>query len=170
MTPTPDEWGQAFAKQAMADFTAWDELQGNTAVASCQKLHFLQMACEKLCKAHLCKHSGADPLTLQSSHTYIAKNLDIIIRQQLSLTPKPPSNGKFLLSYCKHLAREIELLHPSVDDGGRQPANCEYPWEQGGKLYVPAECSFPALNLIEQPGGVSLLKLIQSAIRRLAGK
>jgi hypothetical protein len=50
---TPDNWGKAFAKQALADFEAWNELQGNTAIPSCQKLHFLQMACENLCKAHL---------------------------------------------------------------------------------------------------------------------
>jgi len=59
--PTPDEWGKAFAKQALADFDAWNELQDNPAVPSSQKLLFLQMACEKLCKAHLCKQPGADP-------------------------------------------------------------------------------------------------------------
>lgn len=170
MSPTPDDWGEAYAKQALADFDAWNEMQGNPALPSCQKLHFLQMACEKLCKAHLCKQPGADPTDYQSSHAYTAKNLGIIILQQLSLTPRPPKNGKFLLAYCKGLAREIELLHPAVEAGGNRPDNCEYPWEQGGRLYVPAEWSFPALNLVEREGGVSLLKLVHTAIRRLATK
>ena len=100
MSPTPDNWGEAYAKQALADFNAWNELQGNSAIPSCQKLHFLQMACEKLCKAHLCKQPGANPKDFQTSHAYTAKNLGIILRQQLSLVPKPPKNGEFLLAQC----------------------------------------------------------------------
>jgi hypothetical protein len=61
VSPTSDDWGAAYAKQALADFDGWNELQANPAIASCQKLHFLQMACEQLCKAHLCKQPGADP-------------------------------------------------------------------------------------------------------------
>lgn len=170
MNLTPDHWAEAYAKQALADFETWNTLQGNAVVPSCQKLHFLQMACEKLCKAHLCKQPCAAPQDYQSSHAYTAKNLGIIILQQLALTPNPPHNGRFLLAHCKGLAREIELLHPSVDDGGRRPDNCEYPWEQGGRLYVPAEWSFPALNLVVIQGGPSLLKLIYHAIQRLAGR
>lgn len=58
-----------------------------------QKLHFLQMACEKVCKAHLCLQPGADPKDYQSSHAYTAKNLGIIVKQQLALTPSPPKNA-----------------------------------------------------------------------------
>jgi hypothetical protein len=54
VSPTPDNWGEAYATQALADFEAWNEFRKNAGIAPCQKLHFLQMACEKLCKAHLC--------------------------------------------------------------------------------------------------------------------
>jgi hypothetical protein len=168
VTSTPDNWGKAFAKQAVADFEAWNELQGKPSIPSCQKLHFLQMSCEKLCKTHLCKQPKADPKAFQASHAYIAKNLDIIIRQELTLTPNPPRNYRYLIACCKPIAREIELLHPQVEDGGRRPDNCEYPWEQGGRLYVPAEYTFASLNLLETPGGRCLLKLIGNAIRRQA--
>lgn len=164
----PDEWSRAYAKQAKADFETWDALQGNMAVPACHKLHFLQMACEKLCKAYLCKQPGADPKDYQSSHAYTAKNLGIIIRQQIALTLNPPKNERYLLVHCKLLAREIELLSPSVQDDGQRPDNCEYPWEQGGKLYIPADWSFPALNLLMAPAGPSLLKLLYGAIQRLA--
>lgn len=167
MNPTPQNWGVAYAKQALEDFQSWNELQGNPKIAPSQKLHFLQMACEKLCKAHLCKRKGADPGKLQSSHSYIAKNLDIIVREQLSLLTTSAKQARFLITHCRHMAREIELLHPSVDDGGQRPDNCEYPWEQGGQLYVPAVWSFPALNLLDQPAGRSLLKLILTSIGRL---
>lgn len=167
MNANPGNWGRAFAKQAQADFEAWSTLQGNKAIPVCHKLHFLQMACEKLCKAHLCKQPGADPKVHQSCHAYTAKNLGIIIRQQLSLTPRPPKNHEYLQDRCNLIAREIELLHPSVDNGGKRPDNCEYPWEQGGNLYVPATWTFPALNLLEAQGGRALLKLIYNAILRL---
>src|SRR5207302_420601 len=123
-------------------------LQGVKGVPASEKLHFLQMSCEKLCKAHLCKQPGADPADYRSSHAYTAKNLAIIVRQQISLTRNPPKNGAYLVEHCKRLAREIELLHPSVDDGGKRPDNCEYPWQQGDQVYVPAEWKFPALNLL----------------------
>jgi hypothetical protein len=72
---TPDNWGKAYAKQALADFEAWNELQGIPGTPSCQKLHFLQMSCEKLCKAHLCKQPGADPKDYQSSHGYTLRKI-----------------------------------------------------------------------------------------------
>lgn len=80
--------------------------------------------------------------------------------------PKPPRNGAYLLAHCKYLARQIELLHPAVD-AAKRPDNCEYPWEQGGQLYVPAEWSFPAVNLVNEPHGRTLLKIIKVAIQRL---
>jgi len=71
---TADEWANGYARQAWADFETWERLRDIDAVPECHKLLFLQMACEKLTKAHLCK-AGSDPTKLQSSHAYIAKNL-----------------------------------------------------------------------------------------------
>jgi hypothetical protein len=63
---TADEWAKGYARQASADFTTWSWLQGRDAIPACHKLLFLQMACEKLTKAHLCK-LGSDPKQLQTS-------------------------------------------------------------------------------------------------------
>ena len=132
-------------------------------------MHFLQMAFEKLAKAYLCK-AGSDPLKLQSSHGYTAKLLPTIVREQMSLLGKgAPKNKRFLLRRCKALAREIELLAPSVDDDGKRPDNCEYPWEAGNRLYVPAEWSFDHLQLLMEPAGITILKLLHHAIQRLIG-
>ena len=49
---SPAQWAEGYARQADADFTTWTLLQGNTSVPECHRLLFLQMACEKLCKAH----------------------------------------------------------------------------------------------------------------------
>ena len=45
-------------------------------IPQCHKLLLLQMACEKLAKAHLIK-GGRDPNTLQSSHATVAGTLPV---------------------------------------------------------------------------------------------
>jgi len=64
-----EEWRIAYAKQALADLLARERLLQHADVPDCQQLHFLQMACEKLCKAYLCGQ-GVDPETLRGSHAY----------------------------------------------------------------------------------------------------
>jgi len=65
--------GQAFSRQARADFEAFEAIT-TVPVAMCHRLLFLQMACEKLVKAHLLA-AGAHPYSLQSSHAYVAQTL-----------------------------------------------------------------------------------------------
>ena len=72
---TPDEWGRAYARQAQADVDTWDHLVGSS-LPECQKLHFMQMACEKLAKAHLYK-AGARPEGLQGSHGFRGENVRV---------------------------------------------------------------------------------------------
>src|SRR5271157_4632424 len=50
-------WSRAYARQAQADLEAREALLGAPAPA-CQHLHFLQMACEKIAKAHRCLGGG----------------------------------------------------------------------------------------------------------------
>jgi len=124
------------------------------------------MACEKLVKARLCG-GGTDSSRLQASHAYISKSLPIVLRQQAVFVNFRGGKAEAVLSHADYLAQVIELLAPAVKRGGQRPDNCEYPWEQGGNLYVPATWTFPALNLLEAQGGRALLKLIYNAILRL---
>lgn len=166
---SPNDWQQAFARQARADFDMWDELQDCRDVLECHKLHFLQMACEKLAKAHLCG-TGTDPYAIQQSHAYVAKSLPKITQHHYARRGKRVKKYGFLLKEIRRLAREIELLCPAVDDGGRRRDNYEYPWElQDGTLRVPAEHTFYGLNLVTQPVGRKLLKIVSEAISQLAG-
>src|SRR5690348_2386737 len=89
--PTNQEWSQAFARQARADFDTWYALQNYLSIPDdvrspprCQKLHFLQMACEKLAKAHLLR-AGSALSDLETSHAYIAKHLPLIVWNQMLL-------------------------------------------------------------------------------------
>lgn len=166
--PSPKEWAVAYANQAHADFQAWNflNLKGNE-LPSRQKLHFLQMACEKLGKAFV-YWSGETPASIQASHVYIAKQVPRIFRELLLKFGENPKERQFFLKHVRHIAREIELLSPAVDDGGRRPDNCEYPWvDELKRIHVPAQTSFGVLRLIDQPTGRKFLKLIVEGIRTI---
>lgn len=83
-------------------------------------------------------------------------------------TEAAQKEGHRLLGGVRKLARQIEVLAPAVDDGGRVPANCEYPWEDSrGTVYVPAEYKF-SIDLLYAPAGLLLIKSLHAAIRQLA--
>ena len=163
-----DEWRVAFAKQALADLRAREKLLEHPGLPDCQQLHFLQMACEKLCKAHLCGQ-GVDPEALRSSHAYISGILPIIARQQFAQEArKVHADRTWVIQALRALARKIELLAPAVNDGGRQPANCEYPWAgPDGVVRVPADHNFE-LDLLHEKAGRHLLKVVYTGAEELA--
>ncbi len=74
-----EAWRKAYVRQAKADWQAYDVLRRSFGLPRCQPFHFLQMSCEKLCKAFLCGR-GVDVRLLQTSHGYIAKNLPLIFQ------------------------------------------------------------------------------------------
>lgn len=164
---TSAEWAVGDARQALADLNGWEALAA-TELPARQSLHFLQMACEKLAKARLCT-TGADPKTLQSSHAYIAKQLPTIVLDELVFEKAKPKVRRDIVKHARRLAREIELLAPAVDAGGKRRDNCEYPWDDAtGRLWVPADYDFTASQLLAERYGVAVVKLIRRAIERLA--
>src|SRR5580704_4214390 len=130
---------EAFAAQAASDLEAYD-LFSRSALPSNHRLHYLQMWLEKLCKAYIwLPHAGADDL--RSRHNVVEKMLPRMIAEcwrHLGFTQRPD------LASIRQLCREIDLLHPQVDDEGRRPDNVEYPWTgPSGDTLVPAQWDFP---------------------------
>lgn len=163
---TSQDWARAYARQANADFNTWGLLQNDERVPECHKLLFLQMACEKLTKAHLCR-AGSDPEHLQTSHAYTGKTLPIIIRQQIAFARMGPRAADRLRRYAKLLAPEIEMLAPSVKRRGQRPDNCEYPWEDElGQLHLPLDWTFTPSQLLTAPAGRTFLKVLRESIYR----
>ena len=158
------DWRIAYAKQAKVDLQTRDELLRHPGIPNCQQLHFLQMACEKICKAYLCGQ-GTDPETLQSSHAYVAGPLPVIARQQFALqSGHVQKDRSWMIAAIRKLARKIELLAPAVKAGGAVPANCEYPWVgPDGSVKVPAEYNFQ-FDLLYEEAGRHLLKALFSAV------
>jgi hypothetical protein len=164
--PTNAEWATAYARQADADFKTFETIQ-SLLIPECHKLQFLQMACEKLVKAHLCG-GGTDSSSLQASHAYISKSLPVVLRQQAVYERFRGGKAEAVLRHANYLAQEIELLAPAVRRGGQRPDNCEYPWEDSrGKLHLPLDWSFNPSGLTVMPSGRTILKLIRGAIDRL---
>jgi hypothetical protein len=164
---TGAEWALGYARQDSADLQVFYHLEESPGPAyESHKLLFLQMACEKLVKAHLCAE-GTDPVALQSSHAYVAKTLPIILRQQITFSAMSEKSARWILQHAKHLAQEIEVLAPAVKRGGKRPDNCEYPWtDADGALHLPLDWTFLPSQLVVIPAGRIFLKLVRGAIDR----
>ena len=160
-------WSQAYASQSYADWETYHALclaQGR--VAECERLHHLQMACEKLCKAHMMK-DGRQNFNWRS-HKCIAKTLPIIVRDIASRTTDRGTKSNVvshLLQIARALSPHIESLAPTSD---AQTPNAEYPWQdQSGAVVVPAEYDFSEFAALRTPRGAQLIKLLQHAAQTL---
>ncbi len=170
MPLTDQDWIRAFARQALSDLRVRDLLQ-QANVEKCHRLHFLQMAAEKICKSHLIRENGRG--NVQNVHTYTAKILPIIARQFYSRPGRKAAIPHWELSAIRHLAYEIEKLAPACDAGDLRPDNSEYPWEDSrGQVCVPCEYNFPSVD--DGIGGksakamVDLIRLMREAAEHYA--
>ena len=166
MIPADDKvWARAFALQALSDLRARDVLE-REGIDKCHKLHFLQMAAEKTCKAYLIGTSGYG--AVKFSHAYVAKYIPIIARQWYGVAAdRVPSRRQ--LSRIKQLAHEIELLSPACDENGQRRDNSEYPWmDDKGRVQTP--CSFGFPNIDDSARSiVPLVRLIRLAAQKYSG-
>lgn len=127
------------------------------------------MACEKLCKAHLCGQ-GEDPAFLRASHAHVSRTLPIIFRQHIAREAGKDVPRAWVVQAVRVLARKIELLAPAVNDGGRHPANCEYPWAgPDGSVRAPCDHNFE-LDLLYARAGRKLMKVLYAAVEELAAE
>ncbi len=70
------------------------------------------------------------------------------------------------ISAISELCREVDLLHPQIDDNGRRPDNVEYPWlDHEGSVRAPARERFALASRIQTPAGRLLLKAAQRLTR-----
>ncbi len=159
-------WQEAFARQAKSDLAARDALLEKRDLPACHQLHYLQMACEKLAKAHLIA-TGSNPLEIQQSHCYVAKQIPIIAKNVVAREAGRLRSDTWIVRAIHGLAQQIEMLSPSCDDGGRTPSNCEYPWVMAdGRVVAPAQFNF-ALDSLHGKAGVKLVKIVGEAIDEL---
>ncbi len=136
MTASDMAWSRAFAQQALSDLDAHDLL--GVSGDKCHRLHFLQMAAEKLCKAFLISGDGYDKLPFK--HCIISKYLPVIIRGSLANEFRTRASLKAHLIFIKHIS-------PSCHANKSRPENSEYPWiESQDRVAVPCDYSFPNID------------------------
>lgn len=153
------QWRKAFALQALSDLDAREYLVSSD--HPCHQLHFLQMATEKVCKAHLIEAEGYK--NFKRRHDVIAKTLPVLARQIFS------SEDQYKLKQGQRLgiqkmAQEIQLLSPMCHESNTRPDNSEYPWLDGnGQVRTPCLHSFSSIF----DDGRTMIQVIQ-VIRRAA--
>jgi len=149
-----EEWARSYARQALSDLNAREALV-NAGAEKCHRLHFLQMAAEKTCKAYLATTNGHDHV--RKSHAYIARILPIIARQFYGVISRVRI-PHWEISEIRRLAREIEMLAPACDGGEDRRDNTEYPWEGArGEIRTPCEYNFPNVD----DGSRQIVRLIR---------
>jgi len=140
MSATDDDWIRAYALQALSDLEV-RELLANNGFSRCHRLHYLQMASEKVCKAYLIRENGRE--NVKNSHAYVQYTLPKLAQYFYGLesTSAAPI---WLMAGIKRFARQIELLAPACVDGGARPDNSEYPWiDSQGDVQIPCQYPFP---------------------------
>lgn len=151
---------KGYAKQALSDLEARNAL-AKAKAHKCHRLHFLQMAAEKICKAHMIREDRRDREI--KSHACVQKNLPQIARNLYADINASNKTIRRKIAVVKHFANEIELLAPACDLVGHRKDNSEYPWDDGsGRICVPCEYSFPNIDdePEKSPAFALLLKLL----------
>jgi hypothetical protein len=157
---TNQNWAKAYAKQALSDLRAREALV-RASVEKCHRLHFLQMAAEKACKAYLTIANGHT--NVRKRHAYVAKHLPTIAREFYARVNNNNQIAQWEIKAIRRLAREIEVLAPACDGGDLREDNSEYPWEDGkGEVVIPCEYSFPNIDDGDRTI-IRLIKLIRTA-------
>ena len=154
-------WSQAFVRQAASGLDAYYLLTKNPLPVSHQ-LHYLQMWLEKLCKAYLWRPE-ADYDELRKKHRVVAHVLPRLIAEhwrRIGFDRQPE------MKLIRELCREIDLLHPQIDDDGKRPENVEYPWPgTSGDIEVPASWTFQLAKRLHSRSGKLLLRAAGSLTR-----
>lgn len=160
MPATDEDWARAYAKQALSDLDMRERL-ALTNAPKCHRLHFLQMAAEKACKAHLTAKNGHE--NVRKTHAYVERNLPIMARVFFRGNSGSSAIRVREMAEIRRLAHEIQVLAPACDDAGTRMDNSEYPWEDGhGDVRVPCEYNFPAID-DESRTILRMIRLIRTA-------
>ena len=156
------DWQIAFLKRARSDWEAYQRTHEQM-WPTCHRLHFLQMATEKLGKALLV---GGETALEEITHTHsalvkfmriVGKNHRLPLNMGMTKSQLQAHINRLL-----PIAHEIERLAPALARDGPNP---EYPWLSPlEKIHVPVEYSFPLANMLQTPHGIKVLKYVETCI------
>lgn len=145
-----------FLVQARTDFVVFELLHKQPDLPPCHALHYLQMATEKLGKAHAWKNGYPG----KETHRAFVKFLRSLssnrqAQRQLGYEGKK-ENWKHLLPKSVPLAESVEDLAPALAQDG---PNAEYPWPPNAPHTAPVEHTFTLWQELESSSGRRFLRL-----------
>jgi len=141
-------WREAYLAQAWSDYQVFQKLNIERHPL-CHKLHYLQMATEKLAKGFLCSANDPPP---KKTHFALVRFLQVSKtrpewRRQLGYGDNSAAYKSYINSLLP-LADKIEKLAPV--GGAFDRSNPEYPWlDEAGKVNCPALYKFPDFGKTE---------------------
>ncbi len=138
-------WRTAFFAQAQSDYGVFREFKSRSDIAMCHKLHYLQMAMEKLAKAFQSSRSGDPPPKI---HTAIVRFLKISKgRPEIRRLLGYENNHNAFSSYIDSLLEVAEQIEQLAPIGHQERPNSEYPWsDNNGGAISPISYSFPEFS------------------------
>lgn len=152
---TPQEWTDALLRQAKLDLRAAASLQEHE-LASVRAM-LLQMAFEKIAKAHLAKTNWPSFENLRHSHA-VASRLAVTLRSTakdfLREAKYRGKTGKEALSTMVELTK----AHPALEKDG---PHLEYPWSRPDGLHHPDEVRI--VTELSDPHSIRNLHLLKFA-------
>lgn len=158
------EWAKAYAVQGQSDLKVYELLgNANPPLASCHRLHYLQMASEKIAKAWRLQDPHDSLSSLLKSHVatgeFIRKYLSSAEMRRRYMGRNEQLDA--LTKAMKRVASEIEQLAPAVDRE-KVPHNVEYPWSDGVRLTTPCQSRF-AIEDMPPTSIPDFLKILREA-------
>jgi hypothetical protein len=154
----------AFGRQARSDYQTFVLLAGlGGAVDVCQKLHYLQMAAEKISKAYLASEEAPPPRVHNTFLGFVRREarFNTAIMAECGFRSKQ-RYGEYLRG-LEPMAGELDALAPAVDP---PPHNPEYPWWSPSGPLAPVDFSFPNTPL-NTPATNKLLRFLEACLARL---
>lgn len=152
-------------EQAVSDHETFQILR-SSGVATCQLLHYLQMATEKIAKAYFWRNNSPPPKS-HAGFTQFLRFLGGHVSQTSTSQiasifgyKRYPDFQAWIKSGATS-AYELERLAPSLATNGPNP---EYPWPHSLPVNSPVKHNFTIWTTLSTAAGRKLLRFTQTAI------
>jgi hypothetical protein len=129
-------WSTAFRKQAQSDFELYLLINKDPKVPMCHHLHYLQMALEKIAKAH---YHGKPP---QSHYKVVDYMLQKIGETDLLAKRYGWTSKTQFKNAVARIRPMLDLLQSLVPQQDEEKVNAEYPWRGSEGVVVPCEYDY----------------------------
>jgi hypothetical protein len=150
-----ENWRTAYLRQSRSDYEIFKTLLSVPNTPLCQRLHYLQMATEKLSKA-LMTEGAVRPAR---SHDAFVRFLQAASRRPEIRRALGYDRRTQFAAVINGILPQAQLVEDLSPEGPDHP-NPEYPWESGGSIISPLDYRFPGLHF-ENTRMIKLMKFLE---------